>query len=68
MAFLKEIGCEHGDLIVKSVQEPAILSIVSEVGRLRAVGGGSKYINENSPVGSSASNGVVERAAQSVEG
>ena len=36
MAFLTEIGCAFGDLVVKSDQEPAIISIVEEVGRLRA--------------------------------
>ena len=63
VAFLREIGAEQGDLIVKSDQEPAIMSIVTEIGRIRAAAGGG----ENSPVGSSASNGVVERAIRSVE-
>ena len=67
VAFLREIGAEQGDLIVKSDQEPAIMSIVTEIGRIRAAAGGGKFIVENSPVGSSASNGVVERAIRSVE-
>jgi hypothetical protein len=67
VAFLREIGCEHGDMVVKSDQAPAIMAIVAEVGRLRAAGGGGRFITENSPVGSSASNGVVERAIRSVE-
>ena len=63
MAFLKEVGCEYNDIIVKSDHEPAIISIVNEVARLRAAAGGGKFIVEGSPVGSSASNdGVVERA------
>ena len=37
LTFFRETGCEHGDLIVRSDQEPAILAIVSEVGRIRAV-------------------------------
>ncbi len=40
---------------------------MSEVGRIRAAGGGGRYIVESSPVGSSGSNGVVERAIRSVE-
>lgn len=67
IAFLREIGCEYNDLIVKSDQEPAIVSVISEVARLRAMAGGGKFIVEASPVGSSASNGVAERAIQSVE-
>ena len=66
MAFLKEIGCEFGDLLAKSEQEPAVISIVKEVGRVRSVQGGGRFVVENSPVGSHASNGVVERAVQSV--
>ena len=58
----------HNDILVKSDQEAAICRIVNEVGRLRAAGGGGRFIIENSPVGSSASNGVVERAKQSVQG
>ena len=66
MAFLKEIGCEFGDITAKSDQEPAAMAIVKEVGKLRSAEGGGRYIVENSPVGSHASNGVVERAIQSV--
>jgi hypothetical protein len=68
MAFMKEIGCEYRDLVVKSDQEPAIKALVTAAGRLRAAGGGGKYIEENSPVGASQSNGVVERGIQSVAG
>ena len=66
MAYLKEIGCEFGDLIAKSDQEPAVMVVVSDVGKLRSALGGGKYITENSPVGSHPSNGVVERAIQTV--
>ena len=68
VAFLAEVGCMHNDIVVKSDQEPAICSIINEVGRLRAAAGGGRFIVENSPVGSSASNGMVERAIQSVQG
>ena len=67
MLFLREIGCLQCDVVAKSDQEPAITSIVSEVGRIRAASGGGSYIVESSPVGSSGSNGVVERAIRSVE-
>ena len=66
-AFMKEVGIEHLDVIVKSDQEPAIKHLVDEIGRRKAETGG-RWIRENSPVGSHASNGVVERAIQSVEG
>ena len=39
--FLGEIGCVQGDILVKSDQEPAIMSVVTEVGRVRAVAGGA---------------------------
>lgn len=68
MAFMKEVGCEYGDLTIKSDQEPAILSTIADIGKLRAAGGGGKYVIENSPVGASASNGVVERGIQAITG
>ena len=67
-AFLREIGCKHGDIILKSDQEPAIMSLVSDISRMRSENGGvGRTIEEASPVGSSSSNGIVERGAQSVE-
>ena len=54
VAWLREIGLESVDIIVKSDNEPALTS-------------GSRMIVENSPVGSSKSNGIVERAIQSVQ-
>ena len=65
--ILREIGCLQCDVVAKSDQEPAITSIVSEVGRIRAATGGGRNIVESSLVGSSGSNGVVERAIRSVE-
>ena len=67
VSFMKEVGILHGDLLVKSDQEPAIKAILSDAGRVPSSEGGGRYIMEQSPVGSSASNGVVERAIQSVE-
>ena len=60
-AFLLEIGCKKGDIFLESDQEPAIMSLVSEISRLRAEKGGiGRTIEEASPVGSSSSNGVLE--------
>ena len=67
MAFFREIGIEKSDLIFKSDQEPAIMSLVDAVGKQKSLVGG-RWIEEAAPVGSHASNGVVERAIQSVEG
>ena len=67
LAFLSEVGCLHGNLIVRSDQEPAITSMINEVGRLRGAAGGGRFIVEACPVGSSGSNGRVERAIQSVQ-
>ena len=67
MAFLKEVGCEMGDLTVKTDQEPAIKTIVEDVAKMRAAAGGGRYVEENSPVGSSASNGVIERYVQTIQ-
>ena len=65
MAFLKEIGCEFGDLLAKFDQEPAIKGLVKGIVDERAEG---RRVVEESPVGSSASNGIVERAVQELEG
>ena len=64
-AFVNELGCEHVDIIIKSDQEPAIIDLVREVARLRAP---ANTLKEESPVGASASNGVVERGIQTCEG
>ena len=65
--FMKEVGILHQDVLVKSDQEPAVKAILSDAGRVRSAEGGGRYLLEQSPVGSSARNGVVERAIQSVE-
>ena len=67
VSFMKEVGTLHNDLLVKSDQEPAAKAILSDAGRVRSSEGGGRYIMEQSPVGSCASNSVVERAIQSVE-
>jgi len=64
-AFCAEIGYSGIPIIVKSDQEPAMKAVVEEIARWRAP---AKTIMEQSPVGSSQSNGVIERAIQSYEG
>ena len=66
VAFMREIGCEQGDVIVKSDQEPAVQAIITAVGKTRAAAGGGRMVVEASPVGQSASNGIAERAIGSV--
>ena len=66
VGFMKELGCENVDAVVKSDQEPAIRAMVREVIRLRSASG-VRTIPEASPAYSSASNGVVERGVQTVE-
>ena len=64
-AFIREIGLEGQDLVLRSDQEPALQDLLAEVGRRRVP---AKTFDEVSPVGSSASNGVAERGVQTVEG
>ena len=47
---MKEVGILHGDLLVKSDQEPAVKAILSDAGRVRSSEGGGRYIMEQSPV------------------
>ena len=64
-AFLKELGLEHGDVVFMSDQEAALGDLLQEVVKRR---GDAKTFVEQSPVASSASNGVIERRNLSVEG
>ena len=66
-AFMKELGIDQLDVVAKSDQEPSIKTLVESVGRHRADGAG-RWITEFSPVGKSASNGVIERGIQSAQG
>ena len=65
VAFLRELGLEGQDVVLRSDQEPAIQDLLREVGRKRLP---AKTFFEVSPVGSSASNGVAERGVQTIEG
>ena len=56
MAWLREIGLEFVDIIVKSVDiEPALTSLIASRSTMRAMTSRSSLIIENSPVGSSKS-------------
>ena len=68
LAFLREIGCEHVAMTVKSDNEPSMSALVTQIGKLRAANGGQRFSVEMSPAYSSASNGVVERGVQTVQG
>ena len=62
-----KIRLEFADIIVKSDNEPAPTSLIESWSALRALKSGSRMIVENTLVGSSKSNGIVERATQSVQ-
>ena len=53
----------HKKVIIKSDQEPAIMDLINGVIEARA----ESTIPENSPVGESQSNGLVERAVRSTK-
>ena len=57
----------HSSLVLKSDQEPAILDLRSDI-IARCKEKGISVIPENSPIGESQSNGVIERAIQDIEG
>lgn len=63
LSFIKELGAEGSAVALKSDQEPAIVDL-NEVTKRRQ----AKTFPEHSPVYSSQSNGVAERAVQPVEG
>ena len=54
--------------IVKSDSALALARLISSWSAMRAMTSGSRMIIEISPVGSSKSNGIVERAIKSVQG
>ena len=65
LEYLAEAGDMDLRIIIKSDQEPAVKRLVKDLVEARAEG---KSVVEESPVGSSGSNGVVERTVQAVEG
>jgi len=68
MEFMEECGDSNMDVIVKSDQEPAIKILMKDVMELRGDTKERRTILEEAPVKSKGSNGVIERAAQGVEG
>ena len=52
---------------MRSDQENAIKAILDDVGKARQERGSGRTVPEASPVGSSGSNGIAERAIQSIE-
>ena len=44
MAFMREVGCELGQVVVKTDNEPALGAVVDEVGRLRAAKGAAGMV------------------------
>ena len=67
-AWMVEIGCAYGEVVVKTDNEPALVALVEALGRERAARGGGGMVVEHSPVHSSRSNGVVERSVRTVQG
>ena len=81
LAFLKEIGLEGADIVLKSDQENSIKDLLNNIAQRRsavskleaaALGHGvlpiARSIHESSPVGSSQSNGFIEKAIRDEEG
>ena len=64
MDLIKECGDENRDIILKTDQENAIKFLVDDVCTART---GARTIAEMAPKGSKGSNGIVEKAVQSVE-
>ena len=52
MAWLRDIGLEFVDFIVKSDNEPALTSLMESRSTLRAMEGGPRMIAETRPAGS----------------
>ena len=65
MEFFQECGYQSGSIIIKTDQEPAIKLLVKCLVEER---GDECTLVEEAPVGSKGSNGIVERAVQTIEG
>ena len=63
--YIEEVGDANSRIVVKTDQEPAILTFVKDLLEARPE---NRTIAEESPVRSSGSNGRAERAVQTVEG
>ena len=58
----------HGDIIMKTDQEPALKDFVREVAKMRSDKRLGRTVPENSPVKESQSNGLIEVGVKTVEG
>ena len=67
LAWLREIGFGFVDIVVKSDNEAAPTSLIESRSMMEAMRGGWRVIVENTVVGRSKSNGIVESAIQSVQ-
>ena len=63
--FINQQGYAYKDVVIKSDQEHAIKYVIDDVCMART---GAKTVKVNAPTKVKGSNGVVERAVQSVEG
>ena len=68
MGWLREIGLEIVHIVVKSDNEPELMSSIEPWIMMRATRSGSVIIIENRLVGSLKSNSIDERAIQTVQG
>ena len=68
MNFIAECGSQSGDIIIKTDQEAAIGILVKDIVFERGDEKGCRTIVEQSPVASSSSDGLAERAVQTIEG
>jgi len=64
LELIAECGDKDRPILLKSDQEPAILYLIDDVSTSRT---GAKTLAEQAPKRSKGSNGIVERAVQSVE-
>ena len=65
MDMIDEVGDARQTIIIKTDQESSVKALIEDIVKEREDG---RTVVEESPVGSSGSNGVVERAVQGIEG
>ena len=58
---MREAGCEVEAVVMKTDNEPALVKVVEEVGRLRVAKIGRGLVVKNNPVHYSKSIGYIER-------
>ena len=65
LELMEEVGDGAATIVFKTDQEPSIKCLVEDLVAARE---GGRTVVEESPVQSSGSNGIVERAVQTIEG